>query len=64
MSRVGKQPIQIPSGVTITVDPELITVAGSKGTLTQPQLRQGVRRLGLVIQRAMLESRRTSLTAS
>lgn len=38
MSRIGKQPIQIPSGVTITVDPELITVAGSKGTLTQPQL--------------------------
>src|SRR5215210_1089660 len=38
MSRVGKLPIEIPSGVTITVDPELITVAGSKGTLTQAQL--------------------------
>ena len=38
MSRIGKLPIQIPSGVTITVDPELITVAGSKGTLTQAQL--------------------------
>lgn len=38
MSRIGKLPIQIPSGVTITVDPELITVAGPKGTLTQPQL--------------------------
>lgn len=38
MSRIGKLPIQIPSGVTITVDPELITVSGSKGTLTQPQL--------------------------
>ncbi len=35
MSRVGKQPIGIPSGVTITVDPDTITVAGSKGTLTQ-----------------------------
>ena len=35
MSRVGKLPIQIPSGVTITVDPDTITVAGSKGTLTQ-----------------------------
>jgi large subunit ribosomal protein L6 len=35
MSRVGKLPIGIPSGVTITVDPETITVAGSKGTLTQ-----------------------------
>ena len=38
MSRIGKLPIQIPSGVTITVDPELITVTGAKGTLTQPQL--------------------------
>lgn len=38
MSRIGKLPIMVPSGVTITVDPELITVAGAKGTLTQPQL--------------------------
>src|SRR5688572_19088691 len=35
MSRIGKQPIQIPSGVTITVDPDFVTVAGSKGTLKQ-----------------------------
>lgn len=35
MSRVGKQPIAIPSGVTITVDTGKITVAGSKGTLEQ-----------------------------
>jgi large subunit ribosomal protein L6 len=35
MSRVGKQPITIPSGVTITVDNSTITVAGSKGTLSQ-----------------------------
>lgn len=35
MSRVGKQPIAIPSGVTITVDPDKITVTGSKGTLEQ-----------------------------
>jgi len=39
MSRVGKLPIEIPSGVTITVDPQdkggTITVAGPKGTLTQ-----------------------------
>ena len=35
MSRIGKLPIDIPSGVTITVDPEFITVAGSKGTLKQ-----------------------------
>ena len=35
MSRIGKQPIQIPSGVTITVDPDFVTVAGGKGTLKQ-----------------------------
>jgi large subunit ribosomal protein L6 len=35
MSRIGKLPIAIPSGVTITVDPDNITVAGSKGTLSQ-----------------------------
>jgi len=35
MSRVGKLPIKIPSGVTITVDNDVITVNGSKGSLTQ-----------------------------
>jgi len=35
MSRVGKLPIAIPSGVTITIDPSEITVAGGKGTLKQ-----------------------------
>lgn len=35
MSRVGKQPIVIPSGVTITVDPDFVTVTGPKGTLKQ-----------------------------
>ena len=35
MSRIGKLPIDVPSGVTITIDPDTITVAGSKGTLKQ-----------------------------
>lgn len=38
MSRIGKQPIAIPQGVTITVDQSLITVVGSKGTLSQATL--------------------------
>ncbi len=38
MSRVGKQPIAVPSGVTITLDPDTIKVAGSKGELSTPQL--------------------------
>jgi large subunit ribosomal protein L6 len=35
MSRIGKLPIKIPSGVTITVDTNEIAVSGSKGTLKQ-----------------------------
>jgi large subunit ribosomal protein L6 len=35
MSRIGKLPIEIPSGVTITIDPEFVVVAGSKGNLKQ-----------------------------
>lgn len=36
MSRIGKLPIQIPSGVTITVDDKHeVTVVGPKGTLKQ-----------------------------
>lgn len=35
MSRVGKQPIEIPAGVTITVDQNTISVAGPKGNLSQ-----------------------------
>jgi large subunit ribosomal protein L6 len=35
MSRIGKQPIDLPSGVTITVDDKKITVSGTKGTLEQ-----------------------------
>jgi len=35
MSRIGKLPVQIPTGVTITVDSGDVTVQGPKGTLTQ-----------------------------
>ncbi len=35
MSRIGKLPIQIPAGVTITVKDNVVTVKGPKGELTQ-----------------------------
>lgn len=36
MSRIGKLPITIPAGVTVSVDAEnVVTVTSSKGTLTQ-----------------------------
>lgn len=36
MSRIGKQPITIPAGVTITVDNKVVSVNGPKGELSQP----------------------------
>ncbi|MBV9048575.1 MAG: 50S ribosomal protein L6 [Solirubrobacterales bacterium] len=35
MSRIGKQPISVPSGVTIAIEPERVTVNGPKGELTE-----------------------------
>lgn len=36
MSRVGKKPIQIPSGVTVTINHSEMEVKGPKGTLSTP----------------------------
>ena len=36
MSRVGKKPIPVPSGVTVTVGDETVEVKGPKGLLRQP----------------------------
>ncbi len=38
MSRIGKLPIDVPAGVTITVDSDVISVKGPKGELTVPHL--------------------------
>jgi large subunit ribosomal protein L6 len=38
MSRIGKLPIDVPNGVIITVDPDVISVKGPKGELTVPHL--------------------------
>ena len=35
MSRIGKLPVALPAGVTVTFANGLLTVKGSKGTLTQ-----------------------------
>ena len=34
MSRIGKLPIPVPSGVDVTIDGQLVTVKGPKGTLS------------------------------
>ena len=35
MSKIGKLPVSIPAGVTVTVAPTLVTVKGAKGELKQ-----------------------------
>ncbi|MDO4527581.1 MAG: 50S ribosomal protein L6, partial [bacterium] len=35
MSRIGKQPVTIPAGVTVTVAGENVTVKGPKGELSR-----------------------------
>ena len=35
MSRIGRQPIPVPTGVTVAIEPELVTVKGPKGELSE-----------------------------
>jgi large subunit ribosomal protein L6 len=35
MSRIGRQPISVPAGVTIAIEPERVTVNGPKGELSE-----------------------------
>ena len=39
MSRIGKKPIPIPSGVTVTIEPEVVRVAGPRGDLAERKSR-------------------------
>ena len=39
MSRIGKKPIPVPSGVTITIEPEVVRVAGPRGDLFERKSR-------------------------
>jgi len=54
MSRIGKLPIEIPAGVTITVDTDKVTVAGPKGTLTEailPEVKVAIKDNQIVVTR-------------
>jgi large subunit ribosomal protein L6 len=35
MSRIGRKPIPVPSGVTVTIDPEVVRVHGPRGELSE-----------------------------
>jgi large subunit ribosomal protein L6 len=47
MSRIGRQPIPVPAGVTVAIEPELVTVNGPKGELSERVNRDiGVEQVG------------------
>ena len=35
MSRIGRKPIPVPTGVEVTIEPELVSVKGPKGVLSE-----------------------------
>jgi large subunit ribosomal protein L6 len=39
MSRIGKKPIPVPDGVTVTIEPEVVHVTGPKGALSERKSR-------------------------
>ena len=54
MSRIGKAPIEIPAGVTVKVDNNVVTVKGPKGELSQavnPELEVKVEDNHIVVNR-------------
>jgi large subunit ribosomal protein L6 len=40
MSRIGKQPIAVPEGVEVSIEPELVKVKGPKGELSERKSRE------------------------
>ena len=40
MSRIGKQPIAVPDGVEVSIEPELVSVKGPKGELSERKSRE------------------------
>ena len=48
MSRIGRMPITVPSGVDVTIDGATVTVKGPKGTLSHEVANRPGSKLGLV----------------
>lgn len=62
MSRIGKKPIEITQGVTVTVAGSLVTVTGPKGTLTFtvcPEIKVSTKD-GTVLTEVIAETKKTS----
>jgi large subunit ribosomal protein L6 len=39
MSRIGRKPIPVPESVTVTIEPEVVRVAGPRGNLEERKAR-------------------------
>ena len=64
MSRIGRKPIAIPAGVTVTVDGNNVTVTGPKGTLNStvnPAMNVAVEGATVVVSRPDDEAKNRSL---
>ncbi|MBQ7283582.1 MAG: 50S ribosomal protein L6, partial [Oscillospiraceae bacterium] len=64
MSRIGRKPIAIPAGVTVTVDGNNVTVTGPKGTLNStvsPLMTVAVEGATVVVSRPDDEAKSRSL---
>ena len=64
MSRIGRMPIAIPAGVTVTLDGNLITVKGAKETLTRelhPNMQIAVENNEIVVTRPNDEKQNRAL---
>ena len=60
MSRIGKKPIELPAGVSVSIDPGRVMVNGPLGELTQqvPQrmkIEQGVEAIELAARPGVLK---------
>ena len=64
MSRIGRMPIAIPTGVTVTLDGNVITVKGAKETLTRelhPNMQVAVENNEIVVTRPNDEKQNRAL---
>ena len=64
MSRIGRKPIAIPAGVTVTVDGNNVTVTGPKGTLNStvnPAMKVAVEGATVVVSRPDDDAKSRSL---
>ena len=64
MSRIGRKPIAIPSGVTVTVDGSTVKVKGPKGELTRkfdPSMKVRVENNEVLVERPSDEKRERAL---